>query len=54
MLTFSDVSRCPGTFLFFSTSLGRLFHFSGTAPFRNDHRLSPGTHNMSSARKWTW
>ena len=53
MFTFSDVSRCPGTFLFFSSSLGRSFHFSGTAPFLKVHRFPPGTRNMSSARKWT-
>ena len=33
MSTFSDVSRCRGTFLFFSFFLGRSFHFSGIAPF---------------------
>ena len=53
MFTFSDISRCPGTFLFFSSSLGRSFYFSGTAPFLKVHRLPPGTRNMSFVRKWT-
>ena len=53
LFTFSDVSRCPGTLLFFSSSLGRSFYFSGTAPFLKVHRLPPGTRNMSFVRKWT-
>ena len=53
LFTFSDVSPCPGTFLFFSSSLGRSLHFSGTAPFLKVHRLPPGTRNMSSVQKWT-
>ena len=50
LFTFSDVSRCPGTFLFLSSSLGRSFHFTGTAPFLKVHRLPPATRNMSSVR----
>ena len=50
---FSDVSRCPGTFIFLSSSLGRSFHFGGTAPFLKVHWLPPATRNMSSVLKWT-
>ena len=53
LFTISDVCRCPGTFLFLSSSLGRSFHFSGTAPFLKVHRLPPATRNMSSFLKWT-
>lgn len=50
---FSDVSRCPGTFIFLSSSLGRPFHFGGTAPFLKVHRLPPATRKILSVRKWT-